>query len=188
MAAICSGSLAEIFWDRLLSMPQQRHAPRIEKEPNVAQLSPPGKERITPPARIAPIPIAIRRSKFSRNTNHAMDAVKTASMFRSNDAIDPEVLCNPKSRRTGPRIPPKKRAPANHGRSFLVNRASSVVHARRKAQVKLSPAPDPRYRRAASRKGDTSPRRTFENGVLRPNSNAAPRAAKTPLFVNRGIR
>src|SRR5262245_43133745 len=88
-AAIWVGSFADTFLVRLLSNPQAKQAPMIDKLPQTAfSSSLPVHDNKSPPITIAIIPKAIRRSKFSLKTNQARVAVNTPSRLRSNDAED----------------------------------------------------------------------------------------------------
>src|SRR5215467_12311671 len=64
--AICTGSAWEILRVRLLSMAQARHAPAMASGPkNPPAVGAPPVLSVSPPATIAAIPRAMRRSKFS---------------------------------------------------------------------------------------------------------------------------
>ena len=93
------------------------------------------------PATIKPIPSAIRRSKFSRKTNHASSAVKTPSAFNNSDAPDAGMFASPHINRAGPIMPPETIAPINQPRSLKVSLAGSARCSSRSA---ASPSPDPR--------------------------------------------
>src|ERR1043166_172338 len=85
-AAICIGSPEETLRVRLLSMAHAKHAPVIRIGPQGMPTSGfPAHDKTTPPAMIAAIPKAMRRSKFSRQMNQAIVAVKTPSRLSSND-------------------------------------------------------------------------------------------------------
>ena len=71
----------------------------------------------TAPAVIATTPNAIRRSKFSRKTNHAIKIENTPSRFNSREALDAAVALRPYIMSTGARMPPALIAAASHQRS-----------------------------------------------------------------------
>src|SRR5437879_3027833 len=87
--AMMTGAPPATLRVKLLSNAQHAQAPPTAKAPHGGPASgrPVHDSRI-PPAVIASIPKAIRRSKFSRNTNHARSAVSTPSRFNSSDADD----------------------------------------------------------------------------------------------------
>jgi hypothetical protein len=76
------------------------------------------------PARIASMPSAIRRSKFSRKANQASKAVKTPSRLRRREAPDAQVRERPSISSSGAIMPPVMMAPASQGRSVRVNGVS----------------------------------------------------------------
>ena len=145
--AICTGSPAETFCVRLLSIAQQRHAAATAAGPtNPPHDRRPSQESTMPPATMASIPRAMRRSKFSRNTDHAMSAVNTPSRLSRRDAPDAGVRVRPIMSSNGPSTPPTPIAPTSHGTS---RRASAVsrtafIERRPSAQTRSSPAPEPR--------------------------------------------
>ena len=83
-----------------------------QRGPGAAQLRSVGTLISTAPAMIAIMPSAMRRSKFSRNTNQASRAVNTPSAFSSRDAPEAGMLESPTISRTGAMIPPVRIAPA----------------------------------------------------------------------------
>src|ERR1035437_4230307 len=121
--AMRTGSLTEIFRVRLLSTAQAKHAPTIASIPNGTPGACPVQAKQTPPAVISPIPIAMRESKCSLNTNHANTAVSAPSRLRRSDALEAEVVDNPIISNTGPITPPEAIDAASHGRSTFVNTA-----------------------------------------------------------------
>src|ERR1700722_4496462 len=93
--AICRGSAAETLRVRLLSIAQQKQAPTIAIAPHEKPTaSPELNERSTPPVTMEIIPSKIRRSKFSRNTHQASDAVKTPSRLINKEVLDAGVVSN----------------------------------------------------------------------------------------------
>ena len=145
--AICTGSPAETFCVRLLSIPQQRHAPETASGPaNPPHDKRPSHERTMPPATIASIPSAIRRSKFSRKTNHAMSAVNTPSRLSRREAPDAGVRVRPIMSINGASTPPKLIAPRSHGTSRRASALSrtAAVERRPRTQTRTNPVPEPR--------------------------------------------
>ena len=127
-AATWSGSLAETFCVRLLSIAQQRQAAAIASGPE----SPPHSKRPcqasnAPPATIATMPSMIRRSTFSRNTIQARRAVNTPSRLRKREVAEAGVCDSPMRSSSGPRKPPKPIAPRSQGRSRRVRAASPAL-------------------------------------------------------------
>jgi len=145
-----------------------------ERRPGAAELDAQGTVITIAPATITAIPSATRRSKFSRNTNHASKAVKTPSAFSSRDAPDAGMFDSPASRSTGPRMPPKRIDPASGN---ISRRLSRTRGARRATRMMVRPRPEPQYRSPANVHGLTSPRRILANGVPAPKSTADARAA-----------
>src|SRR5689334_18996823 len=147
-AAIWMGSADETFLVRLLSMAQARQAPAMKIVPHGMPISGlPTHDSRTPPATIAAIPKAMRRSKFSLKTNHASKAVNTPSRFNNSEAEDAGVSRSPMSKRIGPRIPPARIALPSQGKSCRFKRASLDLPAdleRRHQSQTESPMPDPR--------------------------------------------
>ena len=74
----------------------------------------PGHDSTSPPATMAPMPSAMRRSTFSRNTNQASKAVNTPSALSSSDAAEAGMPASPSISSTGPATPPDTTAPASH--------------------------------------------------------------------------
>ena len=140
---------------------------------------PPPHESTTLPATMSAKPSAMRRSTFSWNTNQARSAVKTPSRLRSRDAAEAGVVRRPDMRRIGPRTPPATIAPASHGTSARVSRASATETGIA-SQAAKRPSPDPAYRSPARSSGGVSPTRTFAQGVLRPKRSAEPIANPAP--------
>ncbi len=185
--AICTGSLADTLRVRLLSIPQQRHAPATSNEP-IGNLMPwpSPHERTMPPAIINAMPRKMRRSKFSLNTNHASNAVNTPSRFSSKALLDAGVRFRPSIRKTGPAMPPAIAAPASHGMSFPLSPASFVsIEASLRQSIHIdNPMPEPRYSNPASMTGVISPSNSLAKGVLAPNKTAADIAKVIPLFIS----
>jgi len=111
IAAIVTGSPADILRVRLLSIAQARQAAATNKAPVLTPPNAPGSsETSAPAATISSMPSAMRRSKFSRNTNHAISAVNAPSRLRSSDAVAadaaPGTTPRPCISSTGPATPP----------------------------------------------------------------------------------
>jgi hypothetical protein len=107
----------------------------------------PAHDNTTPPATIAAIPKAMRRSKFSLKMNQAIVAVKTPSRLSSNDADDAGVSFSPISSRIGPIIPPETMALPSHVISFARKPASRGFWKLNKCRVAsqtVRPIPDPK--------------------------------------------
>ena len=118
-AASQVASLRAILRVRLLSRPQKRQAPRTAIAGHGLPSSAPfGMLSRTAPATIAIMPSAMRRSKFSRNTNQASSAVKTPSAFNRRDAPEAGMLESPTINRTGAIMPPLRIAPASGSSSL----------------------------------------------------------------------
>src|SRR5713226_3732624 len=101
---------------RLLSIPHERHAPSTARAGHrPAKRASPGQLRTVAPATMSTIPNAMRRSKFSFNTNHANSAVNTPSAFKRREAPDAGIPVNPSMSSTGPTTPPDRIAPASQG-------------------------------------------------------------------------
>lgn len=127
---------------RLLSIAHPRHAPSIANAGhNLPKLGEVGQLIITAPDTMAAIPSATRRSKFSRNANHAISVVNTPSAFSSSDAPEAGMLLKPYRRRTGATSPPAAIAPASQGNSLLSSRTRGE---RRILRYAVSPIPEPR--------------------------------------------
>ena len=180
IAAICTGSPADTFRVKLLSMPQARQAPAMANVPQAGSpVGLPAHDSTTPPAVMQAMPTAMRRSKFSRKTNQASSAVNTPSRFNSSEASAAGVVASPTIRSIGPNTPPKAIEPANHGASTRFNGAS-VASIPRTRQRTIShadnPTPEPRYSSPANRMGPTPVSNNLANGVLAPKRIAAARA------------
>lgn len=140
--AIQVASVSDTLRVRLLSIPQAKQAPRtasIGHSP--ANCASPGQLKTTAPATIAPMPSAIRLSKFSLKTNQASSAVNTPSAFSRREAPDAGMPVNPIISSTGPTMPPARIAPANQRTSSLGRRTAGACTTRR---YSVSPSPDPR--------------------------------------------
>ena len=139
-------------------------------------------ESNAPPATMAAMPAKTRRSTFSRKSVHAIAAVSTASRLSSREAEDASLRASPCTRRIGPATPPAAMAAASQGQSVRAIGATGSRPGRASAHAShaASPRPLPRYSAAASTRGDTSPSRSFANGVLAPNSAAAASALAMP--------
>ena len=186
IAAIWTGSPAETFRVRLLSIAQARQAPPMAKAPHgkpIWGLS--SRESRIPPMVMTAIPKAIRLSKFSLNTNQARSAVNTPSIFNSNEEVDAGVLASPVISNTGPITPPKRIAPESQGRSVRFNWASEVFRCRPRVMLHHTsrPQPEPKYNRPASRTGSIPLTNSLAKGVLAPNRTAAASAQVTPFSV-----
>ena len=187
MAAVWTGSPADTFRVRLLSIPQQRQAAIMAigpRRPSVVAC-PVDHESRQVPAVISTIPSAMRRSKFSWKANHASSAVKTPSIFKSNEAVDAAVRARPIIRSSGPSTPPKRTAPANQGTSERVSEdsADDTPVSRRKRIQRPSPSPEPMYKSPARRAGWMSPTNIFAKKVLEPNRAAEASALATPARI-----
>ncbi len=165
---------------RLLSIAQARHAAATSKLPVPMLPAPASSEASAPPATISAMPNAMRRSKFSRNTNQAISAVNTPSRLSSRDAVEAGVAARPSINRTGPATPPESTAPASQGRSAAASRAEPA--AGRNAIHAAKPRPLPAYNSPASRNAGISPARSLAAGVLAPNSRAAASALAMARF------
>src|SRR5688572_19310441 len=109
-------------------MPHARHAPSIATDGHhSAKRSWPGQLRITAPATIAAIPNAMRRSKFSRNANHASSAVNTPSAFNSSEVPAADIRVSPNISSTGAITPPAVIAAASHSISDLAIRTGVLL-------------------------------------------------------------
>jgi hypothetical protein len=100
-----------------------------------------------PPATMAIIPRKIRRSKFSRNTNQANNAVSTPSRLSNKEVLEAGVVVRPTISKTGATTPPERIAPISHGQSERPNDASILGALRRNLRVnrqRAKPTPDPR--------------------------------------------
>src|SRR5450759_1318149 len=176
--AIQVASVSDILRVRLLSTPQAKQAPRTASVGHSpANRASPGQLRTTAPATMAPMPSAMRRSKFSLKTNHASSAVNKASALSRSEAPDAGMPVSPIISSTGPTIPPAKIAPANQDSSFRGRRTAGASIRRR---YSVSPTPEPRYSRPANNHGLTASSSHFASGVPAPNNRAAPSAAATP--------
>lgn len=107
----------------------ERGADRKCKPPQGCQLSK------TPPATMASIPSAMRRSKFSRKTNHTSRAVKTPSKLSSSDDEAAGVFFKPSINKTGPKTPPKKTVPASHDHCARGSAASAELRVLDKQKI-----------------------------------------------------
>lgn len=126
--AICTGSAPDTRRVRLLSAAQATHAPIIASIPHGGPIAGrPAQESVTAPAVINANPKAMRRSKFSLKTNHASNAVKTASKFRSRDAAEAVTWANPLMSKRGATTPPHRIAPVSHGASTPLRAGSACV-------------------------------------------------------------
>ena len=140
-AASQAASLSATMRVRLLSRPQHRHAPSTASDGTISPRSAPvGMLSRMAPATIAMRPSATRRSTFSRNTNQASTAVKTASALSSSEAPEAGMLARPESNSSGAITPPKSTAPARGANSC---RCSRTRGARRMSRYKPSPMPEP---------------------------------------------
>src|SRR5262249_28733088 len=181
----CSGSASETLRVRLLSSPHARQAPTIASGPmTLSSVGVPVQERTAAPARRQAMPSAMRRSKFSWKTNHAMSAVAAPSSVSSNDAAAALVRARPVMRRTGPMTPPAAMAPASQGNSERASATSGALEmseagtARRRTAM---PMPAPQYNRPASTAGWTDPTRSLAAGRDMPNSAAEANAEMTAI-------
>ena len=142
--AIQEASASATLRVRLLSIAQAKQAPNTaragHRRSNSTALSS-GQARTTAPATIASMPITIRASKFSLNTNQASSAVNTASALSSSDTPEAGIAARPVNRSTGPSIPPVTIAPASHRQSFV---EITTAGEERKRRISHSPQPEPR--------------------------------------------
>ena len=91
---------------KLLSIAQQKHAPTIANAPHEKPVTLPGfHDSSRPPVRMAIIPRKIRRSKFSRNTNQASNAVNTPSRLSNKELLEAGVVVRPTISKTGATTP-----------------------------------------------------------------------------------
>jgi hypothetical protein len=135
-------SVSDTLRVRLLSMAQQRQAAITSSAGHASARSTcPGHASNAPPATMASMPKATRRSTFSRNTIHASNAVKTASAFSSSEAVEAGIAASPSISSTGPATPPVSTAAASHLPSPAASRA---LGARRIQRNVARPSPDPR--------------------------------------------
>src|SRR5947207_3437836 len=186
VAAMVTGSPPETFWVRLLSMAQHTQAAITASAPAEIPNDPLGCQlRTSPPAMMRTMPSAMRRSKFSWNTNQARSAVNTPSRFSSSDADAAGVERSPAISNTGASTPPNRIAPASHG---LSRRESDPRSPRRTRPNRPRPAPDPRYRSPARKTGGSSPTRRLAKGVLAPKRVADARARAAPREILPGIK
>ena len=163
---------------RLLSIAQNKQAAATAADGARAPKSTScGHDKTSAPPTISAMPAAMRRSKFSRNTNQAISAVNTPSRFSNSDAPDAGICISPHNKQTGAMMPPDKTAPASQPMSA---RPGLTGWWRRKPRHAQSPRPDPRYSKPASSHGLTGPSKIFAKGVPAPNNNAAANAATTP--------
>lgn len=124
--AIWTGSLADSFRVRLLSMPQLRHAATTSRLPASRRKPSPVHESRAAPARMATAPNSKRRSTFSWKMTQAMTIVARPSTFSSSEPADALVMERPSINSSGPSTPPKMTTAANHGRSDLCSDASGL--------------------------------------------------------------
>ena len=183
--AIQDASLSETLRVRLLSMAQARHAPRTANAGNtlsrvIRAAFCCGHESTTLPPTMASMPSAMRRSKFSRNTNHAIKAVNTPSALSNSDAPEAGMRVRPSISSTGPSMPPATTAPISQGSSCRGNVAERAPSNRRTSH---KPMPEPRYNKAASSQGLICPSNSLAKGVPAPNKTAASSVAATPVFI-----
>src|SRR5215469_4481357 len=158
MQAIAMASLAETLRVRLLSIAQQRQAPAMRRAPGDTEILPGVQESTSPPATMSAMPDAIRRSKFSPNTNHARPAVNTASRLSSRALTDAAVVVSPSMSDMGPSTPPNKIAAANQPISDWAGQANCSADllpsaAPRNNSPAPSPSPEPAYSKPASSTG-----------------------------------
>jgi hypothetical protein len=119
------------------------------------------------PATMLAVPIAIRRSKLSRNTYQASRAVNTPSRFSSKEALAAEICTRPSMSIKRAAIPPVTTAPASHPRH-----ATTAVLARWGVSTgRWQHRPGREI--PASSKGLTVSSSSLATGVPAPNSNAA---------------
>src|ERR1700744_584389 len=85
--AMTIASLVETLRVRLLSIAQHAHAAATSRAPSGTLVAPGRHDNATPPATIASMPRNTWVSTFSRNTIHAISAVKTPSRFSSNELV-----------------------------------------------------------------------------------------------------
>jgi hypothetical protein len=112
---------------RLLSNPKAKQATSTDKAGKKPEkLTILSHRRTSVPKMINAMPRAILRSKFYLKANHANSAVKTPSIFSSNDSPDAGIWSNPSISSTGAITPPAKIAPKNHTTSFLTRFADGV--------------------------------------------------------------
>ena len=171
---------------RLLSTAQARQAAAIANGPSIlpARNVEPN-DNTAPPPMISVMPSAMRRSKFSLNTNQANSAVKQPSRLRMRDAEAASVNCRPYTNRYGPITPPQTMAPSNHqasGPRGTMSAARPWSVARTISSV-ARPRPEPRYSSPASSSAGSEPASSLASGVLRPNNTAAPIAATMPRSI-----
>ena len=182
LPAMKSASDAETLRVRLLSMAHAKQAPTKASGPrNEAEEAPLGHAKTSPPTTINSMPVTIRRSVLSRNTNHASTAVSTDSRFKNKDAVEAVVCARPTIRRSGPSTPPKAIAPKSQGHSWL-SKPLGLKPLSRSKRTKAKPKPLPKYNRPANINGDVAakpvPINCLANGVLAPNKKAAPSAGQ----------
>src|SRR5882672_10275199 len=95
-------------------MAQHRQAAATASAGSEVEIPADGQLSTKPPHTIKSIPSITRRSKFSRNTNHARSAVNTPSRFNRSDTVDAEDTERASISNTGPTTPPETMAPASH--------------------------------------------------------------------------
>ena len=175
IVAIITGSPEEMLRVRLLSIPHATHAPAIASGPRSASTDgAPLQESAKPPTMINAIPTTVCREACSRNANHAINAVATASRLRRSDAVAAADRERPTISITGPTTPPVSVAAQSHNQSLPTSGASKWPRYQRMASIASSPTPEPKYRSPASNPGLTWPNSAFAAGVLAPKSAAEP--------------
>jgi hypothetical protein len=147
-STICSGSASETLRVRLLSGPQATQALTMASGPSrFDKVGRPDQERIAAPATRQAMPMAIRRSKFSWKTNHAISAVATPSSVSISEAVAASVRESPNISSSGPMMPPTAMAPASQGSSARLSAASDAPRSAvidritRRSSAAPSPAP-----------------------------------------------
>jgi hypothetical protein len=141
--AIHEASASDTLRVRLLSMAQARQAPTTSSmgAHGTGPCPGPGHASAMPPATMHSIPIATRRSTFSRNTTQASTAVSTASALSSNEACEAGRRASPSISSTGPATPPATTAAASQRHSPGGSRTRCAPDT---ARSKASPRPEPR--------------------------------------------
>ena len=115
-------SVSDTLRVRLLSKPHAKHAPKIANEgKRCAKPTSFDQLNTTAPATINTMPMKIRASNCSLNTNQANSAVNTASALSNSEAFAAGKCVKPHINNTGASTPPNSTAPTNHLTSCVGN-------------------------------------------------------------------
>ena len=148
MVTITSGSFAEMFRVKLLSIPQNRHAIKTPRAPNDnPNTSLKSVERMTPAKVMQRIAHQARRLIDSLNRSAAIKVVAAHSKLRSSEAVAAGVYRRLNKSMMGAATPPVRVAAASHGISEGASFASAsreLLAALRMLLNSSKPTPLPR--------------------------------------------